>query len=645
MRPFFFPVTHMPLTHRVVVLSILGAALWAVYWPGLGGGFIFDDFPNLVVDPHWRVTSLDPKEWQRAISHGRSGFLGRPLAMATFALNHYYSGADPFWLKLTNVGLHAVNAVLVYLLCRQLFALIASRSSGPQPGRFAATLVALAWAVHPLQVSTVLYVVQRMEIAATTCVLLALLAYLRSRRNQIAGARAWPWLLTSALTAVAGLGFKESALLAPGFALLSELCVLRFAGRNGTRSRAWVFGYAIATIAALAAYTFLVVPRYLPAEAYGYRDFSLHQRLLTQLPVLAMYLGQIAWPLPSSLLFYYDHLPVSDALLSPPWTAFSGAILLALLTLAGMAWRRWPLASLGIGWFFVAHALTSNVVPLELAFEHRNYLALLGILLAAATPLAWLGQRLNKDARRTIAVLPVVLLGVLCLIQTHTWGSPDRLAVALATRNIDSPRAGYALARRLLERAGSDINSVHWSMARKEFEHVTRINHTGALGEHALIIMAGRSGRPVPDELWDALRSKLTVRERPGPDVAAALYPIVACQIQERCRFDNDQVTHTLVMLLGRYPDAADLYAIYGNYAANVLQDLPLAIELLRRAHQLEPANTSIAVGLAKMLRLSPVPDEHTEAGRLIARLEAANDDGHLDEALEELRAPVPPGQ
>src|SRR5690606_6155051 len=145
-------------------------------------------------------------------------------------------------------------------------------------------------------------------------------------------------------------------------------------------------------------------------------------------------------------------------------------------------------------------------------FEHRNYLALLGILLAAATPLAWLGQKLNKGARRTIAALPVILLGVLCLIQTHTWGNPSRLAVALATRNIDSPRASYALAKQLLQRAGSDINSVHWSMAQKEFEHVARINHTGALGEHALIIMAGRSGQPVPAELWNALRSKLTVR-------------------------------------------------------------------------------------------------------------------------------------
>ena len=48
----------------------------------------------------------------------------------------------------------------------------------------AAFVIALAWAVHPLQVSSVLYIVQRMEMLVATFTLLALLAYLRGRLAQ-----------------------------------------------------------------------------------------------------------------------------------------------------------------------------------------------------------------------------------------------------------------------------------------------------------------------------------------------------------------------------------------------------------------------------------------------------------------------------
>ncbi|MGQ4660183.1 hypothetical protein [Lysobacter sp. F6437] len=629
----------MPLSRYLILVVALAASILAIYWPGLSGGFIFDDFPNLVTDSHWRVTSMDLDQWRRAISHGRSGFLGRPLALATFAANHYFTGTDPFWLKLTNLGLHLVNTALIYCLCRQLLLQIAYARGEQHHSRFAAMLIALAWAVHPLQASTVLYAIQRMEIAAATCVLLSLLAYLRGRRNQISGTLAWPWLLTSAFVAVAGLGFKESALLAPGFALLIEICVLHFAGQDGARSTKWVTGYVVAGGLALAMFAGVILPHYLAAEAYATRDFSLSERLLTQLPVLVMYLKQIAWPVPNNLLFYYDHLPISTGLFSPPATAIGAALLLTLLTTAGMTWRRWPLVSLGIGWFFLSHALTSNVVPLELAFEHRNYLALLGVLLAAMTPLTWLGTQLNRAASRIITVLPVLLLGVLCVIQTHTWGNPDRLTVALATRNIESPRATYALAKLLLRNAGSDTQSAQWSMAHREFEHVAKLRGSGAMGEHALIIMDGRRGQPISTELWDAFRAKLTARKRPGPDVASAIYPVVICRIEQRCQFDDKQMIHTFAALIEKYPSAAELYAIYANYSFNALGDISLSIELLREAHRLEPSSTKIAVSFAKVLRTSPVPSNQATADQMAAQLRAANYDGHLDAALDELEA------
>src|SRR5690606_22938843 len=153
-------------------------------------------------------------------------------------------------------------------------------------------------------------------------------------------------------------------------------CVLRFRGKGGVdrRLRAiYVVGLAIAVLV----FVLQVLPAAMHPSAYLGRDFTLGQRLLTQLHVLLVYLGQIVLPWPDRLLFYYDNFPVSRSLLSPVSTLVGLVVLVIMGAGAWLARARWPLVSLGIGWFFVGHALTSNVWPLELAFEHRNYLALL----------------------------------------------------------------------------------------------------------------------------------------------------------------------------------------------------------------------------------------------------------------------------
>src|SRR3546814_17931920 len=80
--------------------------------------------------------------------------------------------------------------------------------------------------------------------------------------------------------------------------------------------------------------------------------------------------------------FYYDWVQPSRSLLEP-WTTLPA--IAAVLALLGTAWSlrtRWPLFALGVFLFFAAHFIASNVVGLELAFEHRNHFALIGMVLA-----------------------------------------------------------------------------------------------------------------------------------------------------------------------------------------------------------------------------------------------------------------------
>lgn len=592
-------------TSRVLAAAVLVAAAIAAFFPGLSGGYIFDDFPNLVREPAWRVTALEADQWLRAWGSGISSAAGRPIAMTSFAANHLLTGTDPFWLKLTNVLLHALNGLLVFAVCRTLFARLPA--SDARPGFFAALLVASAWLLHPLQASTVLYVVQRMEIGAATGVLLGLWCYMHARRLQIEGGRAWPWLVLSACAVVAGLGFKESALLAPGFACLIEISVLRFSGPDGSRSRPWVVAYSAAAGATLLAYAAFAARYVESATSYASREFTLQERLWTQLPVLANYLRQILLPLPETMTFYYDNFPISRGLLDPVSTLLSGLAVLGLVVVAILFRRRWPLVTLGIGWFFVAHFLTSNVVPLELAFEHRNYLALFGILLALVQPLQALGARFNADARAGAALFPVLCLAWLCWLQAATWGDPMRLAWTLENRNPSSPRASYALGQEFLRRAQGNPQSPAWSLASRQFEHAAALPGSSPLALQAVILMDAQSGRGVPDATWNRFRVLLTA-ESLRVDSIGSLHAVSSCRIQGRCLFDDTQLMRTFLAVLQRNPRHAVAHTLYANFAWNVLRDRPLAIEMQREAVRLAPDRNDLREDLARFEAASRAP-------------------------------------
>src|SRR5690606_33758904 len=94
-----------------------------VYWPGLGGPFLFDDFPALVNNTHLHAASLAPSViWEPAFSFDAGGG-SRPLAMASFAINHAISGLEPWAYKLTGLVVHLINTLLAAALCLRILSL------------------------------------------------------------------------------------------------------------------------------------------------------------------------------------------------------------------------------------------------------------------------------------------------------------------------------------------------------------------------------------------------------------------------------------------------------------------------------------------------------------------------------------------
>ena len=103
----------------VVVVGLLVTA--AIYWPGLHGGFFFDDYANIQRSKAVALEEISISSLLSAARSGVSGQLGRPVSQLSFALNYHFSGFNAFAFKITNLVIHCVNGLLVYVLALQLF--------------------------------------------------------------------------------------------------------------------------------------------------------------------------------------------------------------------------------------------------------------------------------------------------------------------------------------------------------------------------------------------------------------------------------------------------------------------------------------------------------------------------------------------
>lgn len=602
-----------------------------IYLPGLQGGFVFDDFPNIVENSALHVSDLSIDSWLRALWASPSSDLQRPLASLTFAINHYFSGLDPWAMKATNLAIHLLNGLLLYaLLCALICGTGSAKLTRLSRNEWLATLVAAAWLLHPINLTAVLYVVQRMESLAQLFVLAGLILYLDARQRQAThrGGARWRLWLGVPLCTLLGLSAKESAVLLPLYALMLELTVLRDVSRN--RRELGIFYSVFLFIPGLIGLSWLL-PGLLSENAYSTRAFTLGQRLLTEPRVLADYATWTLVPAPDFFSFYRDDYPISMSLFHP-WTTIPAMLL--VFTMAAAAWllrTRRPLAALGLAWFLAAHALTSNILPLELIFEHRNYFASIGLLLAAFDLLLPNVSSRLPLVRNTIIGACLVLATFSLSLRAKVWGDPVTFAVAEAAKNPASPRATYDLGRTYVLLSGYQPDSPWVPLAIESLESAARVPNASALPESALMMLASRTGRPIEKTWWDSLINKLG-RRSPTVEDANAIKSLTLCQREGHCRLNDEKVLSAYIAAVDHpRPDPSILYS-YAIFAYNRLHDSKLAVNLASEAakshdlqYQLNFVNFLIDIGMTTEARLELVKlKSHTRPGELDFEMLAA---------------------
>jgi protein O-mannosyl-transferase len=583
---------HLLFRHSTRAIGALAALLIvaaAAYWPGLHGGFIFDDYPIFAENPVVHVTSWHLEAWQ-ALWMWTHINVQRPIAMFSYALNYAF-GASTWGFKATNLCIHLLNVVLVWLFVRNLLKACwhgeAAKSTDNTPYDFLALVAASAWAIHPLQVSAVMYVVQRMELLGLTFTLIALLLYWRARQRQLRGERAWPQLLACAAVIVIGYGAKETLVLVPGYAFLMELTVLRFGASRPAIQKAWKVGYAAIFIAAFAIILGYLIPHFASQASYAGRSFTPWERELTQLRVLCMYIKWAFLPLPDQLHFYYDNYPYSTGLLHPFSTLICAVILVMLLALAVAVRHRRPLMAFGIGWFFVANALTSAPMALELVFEHRNYPALLGIVLAV-TDLLWvLGLRIRSRLPLIIALVMILNLSFLTMVRAATWGDSFNLALTLTQTNPGSPRAALDLARRYVSMSGDDPQMPLYWLGVSELKRAALLPDSSILAEEALLIQAANHPGLDPETWWNSLLQKL--RTQPATtENYLALDNLQRQQLGASPGIDAHKLAQAYEIAIARNPGRPSLHVQYAELASRSLHNPELAVAQWQKAIALQ---------------------------------------------------------
>ncbi len=423
---------------------LLVLVVWLLFSPALPGIVQFDDLANL--SGLSSITGQD-SAW-RWIEQGRAGPLGRPMALATFALQ-YYQWPMPYALLQWNIALHCINALLVFWLA----ALVAQRLGATQRKPWVVGfLVALCWASLPLLNTSVLFIVQRMTVLSGTFVLAGLIGYLKVRGPVDA-----PWqrqLLALAL--LAGFGAlaaltKETGVLIVVYGLVVELCMLAHSPRRRLSLAAIALMLACALLLARLAPILWWAP-----STEVQRGFTMQERLASQSGILLGYLKSLFLPRLSELNPYRGYVVQHD-LAHTVWGV--GLWMALMLSPVIVWWRGWRLPALALAWFFYGHITESGWIPLELYFAHRNYLPALGLVFA----LVFTVCSLRKDARlwRGVFAAYLVVLGVVTWMNTSLWGQSELAGEIWAKEQPQSARAAMNLAYELDRTQGLGAAQLH----------------------------------------------------------------------------------------------------------------------------------------------------------------------------------------
>ncbi len=421
---------------RQTLLLCLGliVVVFACYVRVVHNGFvIYDDNEYITENAHvkeglywstvkWAFTTFDEANYH-------------PLTWLSHALDCQLFGLNPAGPHCVNVLLHAINAVLLFLLLQFATGF-----------RWRSLMVAALFALHPINVESVAWAAERKNVLSMLFFLLALYAYVWYTREpngqRYAAVAGWFTL---------GLLAKPQVITLPFLLLLWDYWPLGRASvpRKGSikdRARTRSFSFLLVEKVPLLLLSALSAVITMQAQRAGgaVKDFStygMRLRLETAVIAYARYLGKAFWP--AKLLAMYPH----PTKLYPAWQVGAAVVLLLLITALVLRARKQPY--LVVGWFWFMGSLVPMIglvqVGVQEIADRYAYISFIGLFVMIVWGVADWAQAYTSKARRIsarwLAVPAVACLLVLAILtygQVHYWHDTEsfwRRTLALTQDN------------------------------------------------------------------------------------------------------------------------------------------------------------------------------------------------------------------
>ncbi len=455
MKEVIFQAKESVFKKHLLALLLMSTLTIIAYASGLKGPWLMDD--RTIFDT-FSFASI-------------SDFIGgRRLALFSFYLNERIMPFEPLYFRLVNITIHIINSILVYALAyrtiriyqRQITTSVENSKGYNGPFLFALAS-GLFFALHPININAVTYIIQRMASLATLFALTGLHLYISASLSETL-TKKFVYYTASAVSLIAAISSKETSIVIVGLVLLYDLFFISSFNLRLLMRKILIIVILTAIMILIASHLY-DLPSHLkelinifskpdtPLPKVGWTAMDVSwtpvQHVLTEFRVLCRYLIIIFLPLPAFLAFDAAGYPVSLGLFEPITTAISVLALGLLLGFALLKARSSVFLSFGILWFFVGIFIESFLlVGIDLYFEHRNYLPLAGISVALSLYLKRVVDSYKPNMKTLIAILCIVvgLLGLSTAYRNHTYSDPIRLFSDTLHKNPTNQRAMLALA-------------------------------------------------------------------------------------------------------------------------------------------------------------------------------------------------------
>ncbi len=449
------PETHLTLCrkHVFAVVAILVIVL-AIYSNTFHASWQFDDEINIVTNKPLHLKELNWSNIKKTFFASLDGSekIYRPTACLSFALNYFFGKDKVFGYHVVNVSIHLLAAVFLFLFIYNTLNLpILKARYGPN-SYFIALLATVLWAINPVQIQAVTYIVQRMASMAGMFYIVSMYLYLKGRTSEHRVLQYLYFFLCFFAAALA-FGSKENAAMLPISIFFFDLFIIQGLSKESIKRNSVVFLALLLVPLVLA--LILKGPSVFSGNnlvsSYEHRAFTLGERLLTEPRIILFYISLLFYPMPDRLCINHD-IAISHSFIDPPTTIVSILIILGILCLSVLKSRQWPFVSYCIIFFFINHLIESSIFPLELIFEHRNYIPSMLFFAPVAILLLRALQLFNK--KKSMQVIMCIFIILVLVGQGHStfvrnviWKTEESLWMDAVDKNPNLPRPYHNLAK------------------------------------------------------------------------------------------------------------------------------------------------------------------------------------------------------